>query len=183
MKNDVRPLIASCLSLRGTDHSWVSTTRIQSGITCDILCLKIATPCCQVSKTIPLGSARYYPVLVSLKENVNQISDPTGKLMSTLWQIGTVKSGLQCGRRRLNRNITSYSLLRGSNRKPTSPARLCTPRLLLLAAENAGRKGTNPNERPPLAVRSRSILGLVCGDLRNLNPLTAPVKRKQSPLV
>ena len=44
-------------------------------------------------------------------------------------------------------------------------------------------KGKNPNERPPLAVRSRSTLGLVFGDLRNLNPLTASVKRKQSPLV
>ena len=144
----MRPLIASYLSLRGTDHSWVSTTRIQSGITCDILCLKIATPCSQVSKTIPLGglgSARYYPVLVSLQENVNQISDPiTENSYPPLWQIGMVKLGLQCGRRRLNRNITSYSLLRGSNRKPTSPARLCTPRMLLLAAENEGRKRKKP---------------------------------------
>ena len=141
----MRPLIASYLSLRGTDHSWVSTTRIQSGITCDILCLKIATPCCLVSKTIPLGSARYYPVLVSLQENLNQISDPTPEnSYPPLWQIGMVKLGLQCGRRRLNRNITSYSLLRGSNRKPTSPARLCTPRLLLHAAENEGRKRKKP---------------------------------------
>ena len=115
--------------------------RLQLGITCDILCLIIATPCCQVSKTTPRGSARYYPVLVSLQENLNQISDPIpANSYPPLWQIGMVKLGLQCGRRRLNRNITSYSLLRGSNRKPTSPARLCTPRLLLLAAENEGRK-------------------------------------------